>query len=157
MTEQEVSISIVMDREDATSLSDQIEAQRLRHGQSVEEMTGLVDPITISVIVIGAVFSIAELIRWIIFTTGGGATIDLTKDPPACRKEKALPSGTFLIIAKDGNHELLTKDMPASNLGDILKAILSAGKDATIETIKETIKAASPKPTGPVSEDALPA
>jgi hypothetical protein len=141
MSDQEISISIVLPKEAEESVSTQIKVHGLQ-GNKVKK-PGIVDPITITVIVIGSVFALAKLIKWITEENEGGTFIDLTKDPPIFRTEKALDVGVYVIVTKTTDGEKIsieTKDVPADSLDIFLRDILKVGKEATVDIVKEVIK-----------------
>jgi hypothetical protein len=141
MSEKEFSVNILVDRGEQATISSQIRALGLREERPDEE--GEFEPVTLTIVAIGAVSALAALIIEAIKVSQGGSYVDLTQTPPVVRREKALDAGTVLIITKDSKDgqkvTLEVNDLPKGVAERIVEAFLKAGTDITTAVAKAII------------------
>lgn len=114
---------------------------------AVDETDGLeyptesanVDPITGTVLVVGAVFAGAKLVIRLWNEYRGGTVVDSTTQPITIRRDHALPYGFFLFVASDGSVKVDAKDEPKDSLERLVDAFLKAGLGATVDSTKKII------------------
>ena len=99
------------------------------------------DPVT-AMVVVGGVTALAHLVVSLIDRWRGGTVVDLTGDRPDVHRENDLPLGWMLVLAKDGEVKLETKDIPRDGLERIVEKVLQLGKDVGTAAVEAAVKAA---------------
>lgn len=103
------------------------------------------DPVSAAV-VIGGVVVLGRMFASLWERWQGGTVIELTdKGPKIYRDREMVAFGFFLVISKDGKVKVEAKDEPKDALERMGEAILELPVNASIETIKDALKAASSK------------
>lgn len=142
MAKQELEIRVQLsDEVTADYLSAEIPKHNLQPAASDEFGDLAIDPLT-AMVVVGGVTALAHLIVSLIDRWRGGTVVDLTGDKPDVRRDNALPLGWMLILAKDGEVKLETKDLPRDGLERIVEKVLQLGKDVGTAAIETAVKAA---------------
>jgi hypothetical protein len=137
--EHTIQIAVVSDEDvDMAALG---EAEGLeRHDDQVEEHFVVIG----AVLLIGAVMAAAKLVMRAIAVYRGGVQIEMNQTPPVIRRNKALPDGTYVIVAADGTVKIETHGEPEDSIERMTTAILKLPVSATVSTIQAAIKAAHP-------------
>ena len=99
------------------------------------------DPVT-AMIVVGGVTALAHLVVSLIDRWQRGTIVDLTGDTPDVPRDNDLPLGWMLILAKDGEVKIETKEIPRDGLERIVEKVLQFGKDVGTAAIEAAVKAA---------------
>jgi len=69
----------------------------------------------------------------------------MRKEPVEITRDKDLDRGVFVIVTKDGEVKIETKDIPKDNINQLLEAIFNTGKYITVEAAKALIEKFIPK------------